>query len=33
MLNKARHKTRLAQKIKAKHTSNAINKNKRIEEK
>ena len=32
MLNKARHKTRLAQKIKAKHTSNATDKNKKKEE-
>ena len=31
MLNKAKHKTRLTQKIKAKHTINATNKNK-IEE-
>ena len=33
MLNKAKHKTRLTQKKKkTKHTSNAINKNKKIEE-
>ena len=32
MLNKAKHKTRLTKKKKAKYTSNATNKNKKIEE-
>ena len=32
MLNKAKHKTRLTKKKKSKHTSNATNKNKKIEE-
>ena len=32
MLNKAKHKTRLTQKKKAKYTSNVTNKNKKIEE-
>ena len=31
MLNKAKNKIRLTQKKKTKHTSNAINKNKKIE--
>ena len=32
MLKKVKHKTRLTQKLKAKHISNATNRNKKIEE-
>ena len=32
MLNKEKHKTRLTQNLKVKHTSNATSKNKKIEE-